>query len=206
LLPKRQDYSALADYLFYQTSRILGWRNRAKLCNIFLAQELRRNKLLLTNGWHLARDLLSPLAGSNTFRRRTAMNVATVPIKTPSLLITDDDPGYRATLEVIFRPKGFRTLLAGDGEEALAIVRREQVHLVLLDFHMPKLSGLETLRRLKEYHSLLPCILLSAHLDETLIDQARHAQAFSILPKSAPIPQLISTVQQALQRAYAWKA
>lgn len=133
------------------------------------------------------------------------MPIAISSIKTPSLLITDDDPGYRGTLEGVFQPKGFRTLLAGDGEEALAIVQREQVHLVLLDIHLPKLSGIETLRRLKEQQALLPCILLSAHLDEMLIEQARLAQAFSVLPKSAPISQLMGTVFQALQRAYAWQ-
>ena len=67
-------------------------------------------------------------------------------IETPSLLITDDDPGFRETLRVVFEPRGFRTLLAGDGEEALQIVHQEQVHVVLLDVHMPKLTGLETLR------------------------------------------------------------
>ena len=43
-------------------------------------------------------------------------------VETPSLLITDDDPAYRETLQVVFEPRGFRTLLAGDGEEALDIV------------------------------------------------------------------------------------
>ena len=65
--------------------------------------------------------------------------------KSPSLLITDDDSDFRETLQVVFEPQGFRTLLAGDGEEALHIVRHEEVHLLLLDMHMPKLTGLETL-------------------------------------------------------------
>ena len=40
----------------------------------------------------------------------------------PSLLITDDDSDFRETLRGVFEPRGFRTLLAGDGEEALEIV------------------------------------------------------------------------------------
>ena len=47
-----------------------------------------------------------------------------MPIETPSLLITDDDPGFRETLRVVFQPRGFRTLLASDGEEALKIVHQ----------------------------------------------------------------------------------
>ena len=94
-------------------------------------------------------------------------------LETPSLLITDDDPGFRETLRLIFEPKGFRTLLAGDGDEALKIVRNELVHVVLLDMHMPRLTGLETLRLLKEFRAMLPCILISAQLDELTIEQAR---------------------------------
>jgi CheY-like chemotaxis protein len=123
----------------------------------------------------------------------------------PSLLITDDDVGFRETLRGAFEPKGFRTLLAGDGEEALTIVRREEIHLVLLDVHMPRLSGLETLKRLHEFRALLPCILLSAQLDEGILEQARLAQAFSVLAKTVALPQITSAVQQALQRTYNWR-
>jgi CheY-like chemotaxis protein len=122
----------------------------------------------------------------------------------PSLLITDDDPGFRETLRVVFEPKGFRTLLAGDGEEALKIVRREIVHVVLLDMHMPRLTGLETLRMLKEFRAMLPCILLSAQLDELLVEQARRAHAYSVLSKTVTIGQITSAVRQALERTYAW--
>jgi CheY-like chemotaxis protein len=121
---------------------------------------------------------------------------------TPSLLITDDDASFRETLRGAFEPKGFRTLLAGDGEEALSIVRREEVHLILLDVHMPKLSGLETLKRLHEFRTFLPCILLSAQLDERILEQARLARAFSVLSKTMTLRQITRVVQQALQRTY----
>ena len=79
---------------------------------------------------------------------------------TPNLLITDDDLGFRETLRGVLEPHGFRTFMASDGEEALAVVRREEVHLVLLDMHMPRLTGLETLRLLKQIKVMLPCIIL----------------------------------------------
>jgi two-component system nitrogen regulation response regulator NtrX len=125
-------------------------------------------------------------------------------LERPSLLITDDDPGFRETLRVLFEPKGLRTLLAGDGEEALMIVHREEVHIVLLDMYMPKLNGLETLRRLKEFRAMLPCILLSAQLDASTVEQARLAHAYSVLAKTVTIRQITSTVFQALQLSYAW--
>ncbi len=126
-------------------------------------------------------------------------------VETPSLLITDDDHGFRETLRVVFEPWRFRMLMAADGEEALRIVHREKVHLVLLDMHMPKLTGLETLRRMKEFRAMLPCILLSAQLDDSVVEQARLAHAHSVLSKSVTIQQITGAVLQALQRTYAWR-
>ncbi len=122
----------------------------------------------------------------------------------PTLLITDDDAGFRETLRGAFEPKGFHTLLAGNGEEALDIVYRKEVHLVLLDVHMPRLSGLETLHRLKQFRAMLPCILLSAQLDDLIIEQAILAQAFSVLSKTVTVNQITNMVRLALQRTYAW--
>ncbi len=125
-------------------------------------------------------------------------------IESPSLLITDDDQAFRETVRGVLEPLGFRTLLAGDGQEALDIVHAEEVHVVLLDMHMPKLTGLETLRLLKQFRAILPCILLSARLDEWLIEQARLAHAFSVLAKPVTRLQLTGTVRQALRRTYDW--
>jgi CheY-like chemotaxis protein len=123
----------------------------------------------------------------------------------PSLLITDDDLEFRETLQEVFEPRGFRTLLAGDGEEALHIVRTEEVHLVLLDVHMPKLTGVETLRQVRQFRAMLPCILLSAQWDDLLIKQAESAEAFLLLSKPVTLRQITGAVRQALERAYAWR-
>jgi CheY-like chemotaxis protein len=130
--------------------------------------------------------------------------VLTMLLEHPSLLITDDDAGFRETLRGVFEPRGFRTLAAGNGEEALDIVKRETVHLVLLDIHMPRLSGLETLHRLKEFRAMLPCILLSAQLDDLIVEQAKMAHAFSVLSKTVTLNQITGVVRLALQRTYAW--
>jgi len=123
----------------------------------------------------------------------------------PSLLISDDDLSYRETLEGVFAPRGFRILLAGDGEEALHIVRTQEVHLALLDMHMPKLTGLETLRLVKQFKAMLPCILMSAQWDDVLMEQARLSHAFLVLPKTIPLRQITGAVWQALERTYSWR-
>jgi CheY-like chemotaxis protein len=122
----------------------------------------------------------------------------------PSLLITDDDRDFRETLRAAFEPQGFRTLVAGDGVEALEIVQREPVHLLLLDMHMPRLSGIETIRRVKQFREQLPCILISADLDERLAEEARRVHAFSALAKPVRYADVKRTIERALQSVYGW--
>lgn len=126
----------------------------------------------------------------------------------PSILITDDDRDFRETLCGLFEPRGFQTLTAGDGEEALRILESSIVHLALFDMHMPRLTGLEAIRRLKLRRALLPCILLSAEADERLIEEAREAQAFDVLRKPVTRQGVMTVVHNALQTSYsadAWR-
>ena len=119
-----------------------------------------------------------------------------------SILITDDDRGFRETLQDVFELMGFRTLLAENGEEALEIVRAEPVHLMLLDMHMPKLTGLETIRIVFRSRMLLPCILMSAQLDDAIVAQARAMNVYSVLSKPIARRELTATVLKALDEAY----
>ena len=100
-----------------------------------------------------------------------------------SILITDDDANCREALRDIVEPEGFRTYLASSGEEAVDIVRGEPVHLALLDMHMPRLTGLETLELVRQINEVLPCILITGDASEELMRQAFRARAYSVIPK-----------------------
>jgi CheY-like chemotaxis protein len=119
----------------------------------------------------------------------------------PSILISDDDVEFRETLRGMFEPQGYRTIVAADGEEAVEIVRSEPIHLALLDLHMPKLSGLEVLRFINQFNALLPCILMSAGLDEAVRRQAERL-AFSVLAKPVSGLHVRSLVEAALRLVY----
>jgi two-component system, response regulator PdtaR len=119
-----------------------------------------------------------------------------------SILITDDDDECRETLREIVEPEGFRTLLAGSGEEAVDIVREESVHLVLLDMHLPRMTGLETLQLVKQINAILPCILVTASADEELMRQAFSVRAYSVIPKPVSKNVLLYTLIRALMKAY----
>jgi CheY-like chemotaxis protein len=122
----------------------------------------------------------------------------------PSILITDDDDAFRETLRGMLEPRGFRTFTAAKGEEALRILGIQPIHLLLLDMHMPRLTGLETVRRIRNGNSRLPCVLLSAALDDAIVQEARRADVFSVLPKPVSRIDITSTVDQVFRHIYGW--
>jgi CheY-like chemotaxis protein len=95
--------------------------------------------------------------------------------------------------------------MADSGEQALDVVRHEEVHLVLLDMHMPRLTGLETLKLVKQIKQVLPCIILSANADDELREAAQRAEAFSVLSKPVSRINLTTIVRAALWRTYSWQ-
>ena len=119
-----------------------------------------------------------------------------------SILITDDDPATRETMRDIFEPVGFRTLLAESGEEAIDIVKDQDVHLALMDMHLPRLSGLETMTLVRQIKGLLPMILISAEQDDNLLRQALSAHAFCVLAKPVSKNVIIYVVTKALEKFY----
>jgi CheY-like chemotaxis protein len=121
---------------------------------------------------------------------------------TPGLLIGDDDRLLRETLDEVFRPRGFRTFLAADGEEAVSILRAQEVHVALLDVHMPKLGGLEAIRLVRQEKLLLPCILVSAEFDEAILQQARRLNVERFLPKPFSLQQVVRTVAEIILEKY----
>jgi CheY-like chemotaxis protein len=102
----------------------------------------------------------------------------------------------------IIEPEGYATLLAESGEEALDIVAKEQVHVVLMDVQLPRISGLDALKLLHQFRSQLPCILMTANATHELMRQAFQAHAYSVIPKPVNKNVVLYTVVRALMRVY----
>ncbi len=128
---------------------------------------------------------------------------ATAPQRDFHILITDDDPNMRAALRDIVEALGtFTTHLASSGDEAIEIAQTETVHLALLDYQMPRLTGMETLQLLRQLNDLLPAILITADATLELVRQAMNAQFFSVIPKPFNKNVVTTTVVRALIRFY----
>ena len=125
----------------------------------------------------------SPIAGSDA---------------TFSILVTDDDRGSRDTLAHMLRDRGFSTITATSGEEAIEIVRVETVHLVFFDMNMPRMTGLEALQQVRVFNELLPAILVTADATREVIRRALQAHVYSVLPKPVNKSVLLHTLARAL--------
>ena len=99
------------------------------------------------------------------------------------MLIADDDVGFRETLCSVFERRGFEVFQAGDGLEAVGIVRSRRVNIALFDFQMPRLTGLEAIRQARLILPQMPCVLMSATLDDAI---RREAMRLAEPPISVP--------------------
>jgi CheY-like chemotaxis protein len=119
-----------------------------------------------------------------------------------SVLIADDDRGTRDTLRDVLQDRGFRTVVAADGQEAVEIVRIEFVHLILCDFQMPRMTGLEAVQMIRQIRQLVPAILMTADATSEVLRQAFLAQVYSVIPKPLNKNVVLHTMDRALAQVY----
>src|SRR5438067_1038 len=117
--------------------------------------------------------------------------------KTPRILIVDDDAGQRSLLDSFLRSQGFETLPVASGEGALEVLRNEEINMMISDVRMPGMTGLETLRRARQQHSVLPVLLVTAYADIREAVGAMRDGALNYLAKPIDLEELLATVQQA---------
>jgi DNA-binding NtrC family response regulator len=117
--------------------------------------------------------------------------------KPPCILIVDDDPGQRSLLDSFLRSQNFETLLADSGETALKILESQKPAMMISDVRMPGMSGLETLRRVRQMFPALPVLLVTAfeRVREAVV--AMRDGALDYLAKPIDLGELLVTVQQA---------
>lgn len=83
-----------------------------------------------------------------------------------TILVCDDDKEIVEAIEIYLQQEGFHVLKAYDGEEALEILKNNEVHLLIMDVMMPKLDGIRATLKIREYSSI-PIIILSAKSEDT---------------------------------------
>ena len=118
------------------------------------------------------------------------------------ILVVEDNPQNMKVVLMALRPHGYTFLQATDGEEALKIAVRDNPDLIIMDIQLPKVSGLEVARRLRQMpaFSHVPIIAVTAYAMKGDKEKAVEAGCNTYLPKPIDTRQLPGVVAEMLLR------
>jgi DNA-binding NtrC family response regulator len=116
-----------------------------------------------------------------------------------TILIVEDEANLQRVLELQLAGAGFTVEKAASAEQALPVLERGGVDLVLSDLKLPGMDGLELLRRVRDYDSSLPVIIMTAFGTVETAVQAMKAGASDYLLKPFPLDELNLTIDKALE-------
>lgn len=120
-------------------------------------------------------------------------------MKKERILIVDDEKEIRDLVEIYLKGEGYETLKAKDGEEALYLLKGNDIDLVILDVMMPKLNGIETCLKIRE-ESQIPIIMLSAKSEDVDKILGLNMGADDYLSKPFNTLELMARVKSQLRR------
>lgn len=111
------------------------------------------------------------------------------------ILIIDDDPSIRYTLSEICHYAKWQPVACQNGQEGLVEFEREKADVVLVDYHMPVLDGLATVKKLRQINKLVPVLVLTVDERQEIADRFLDAGATDFALKPVKAPDLISRIQ-----------
>jgi len=125
-----------------------------------------------------------------------------VSLASPRILVVEDEPSQIALLRYNLTQQGFQVRIASDGEEGLQAAKEDPPDLILLDWMLPKLSGIEVCRQLRRNKATrdVPIIMLTARSEERDKIRGLDIGADDYVSKPYSIKELIARVRAALRR------
>jgi DNA-binding NtrC family response regulator len=120
-------------------------------------------------------------------------------VKSLKVLIADDEKELRESISATLEHMGFETVLAVDGEEALQKTLEEDFSIAILDVNMPKKSGMEALRAIKEEDPSVLVLMITAHGNVSDAVEALRLGAYNYIEKPVKEQHLRALVEKASQ-------
>lgn len=117
------------------------------------------------------------------------------------ILIVDDEPELCKVLQKALKKEGYQVLIATTGRKALSLLKKEKVHLLLLDLKMPTLGGLELLKKIRgkgKKKNRVPAVILTAYGSLSSAREAMALGAVDYLTKPFDLDVVKSVVKEAL--------
>ena len=117
------------------------------------------------------------------------------------VLVVDDDDALREALCDLLSDQGFLVVgEAGNGPDGVSMARERHPDVVLIDFRMPGMDGLETTNRIKAELPLIQSVVFTAYDDQTLNLEAARADVYCLLVKGCRPQLVLDMVRQAAMR------
>ncbi len=117
-----------------------------------------------------------------------------------TIAVVDDDDTVRDSLRALLETHSYIVIDFADGESFLARGSDDVAGCIILDVHMPRLSGLDVLRALREAGDMVPVILMTGRNDRLLEARAQVESSVTILDKPIPQAHLFAAIERALAR------
>jgi len=124
-----------------------------------------------------------------------------VPENHKKLVVVEDSDSVREAIVFALRKSGFEVLTATNGLEATSIFNGEKIDLLLTDYHMPVMNGLELIKwvREKEQYRHMPVLVLTTESQRDVILQAKNAGATGWIHKPFAVEKLIQTIRRVIR-------
>ncbi len=117
------------------------------------------------------------------------------------ILIVEDDVDLRETLGRALSREGYQVSFAGDGGEAISVVKERPYDLVIVDLVMPKMGGIKMLEELRNLGLTIPTIVITAFGDRFLYQRAMELGASEFLMKPVKLVEVYRAVRSVLASA-----
>jgi DNA-binding response OmpR family regulator len=115
------------------------------------------------------------------------------------VLVVDDDEGVRYCLSVVLTETRYRVLTAADGVEAASILKSEPVDLLITDYVMPRMNGLDLIRWTRACLPHVGVIMITANDDPAVAAAARSCGALRVLLKPFPMEEILPLAEEIRQ-------
>ena len=115
------------------------------------------------------------------------------------ILVVDDEPSHRKMIEAVLSAEGYEISQADDGQTAIVAVEDRFYDLVIMDIRMPKISGIEALKKIKAISPGIPIIIMTAYASVGTAVEALKSGAYDYLIKPLDIEELKILVAKALR-------
>ena len=125
-------------------------------------------------------------------------NSKSISEKDGNILVIDDELGPRESIRMVFKDT-HNVSLAEDGFKGIEILKREDIDVIILDLKMPKINGIETLKKIREIDKDVPVIILTGYGDVDSAKKAIHYGTMEFLSKPFNVEDIIKIVNKAIE-------